>query len=93
MGLFGKPRELKRLDERLVAGRIALSMIDRLPEDQQQRALATVPGDIVDAAGRAASAGHADGARAMLTKARETPPQSSAADRWPAIIDGALAEL
>lgn len=93
MGLFGKPRKLKQLDHEVTAARIALSMFDRLPADKQQHVLVTAPREIRDAAMAAAGSGHAVAARDMLTEARAQAPKSSAAERWPGIVDSALAAL
>lgn len=93
MALFGKPRQVKKLDQEIAAARIALSMFDRLAPDHQQHLLATAPREIREAAATAAAAGESGLARKVLTDARARAPDSTVADRWPGIIDEALAAL
>lgn len=93
MGLFGKPRTIKKLDMEIMAARVALSMIDKLPPDHQQRVLATAPQEIAQAAKAAAVAGQGEAARTLLAGARAKAPSSSAADRWPEMIDVAIAAI
>jgi hypothetical protein len=94
MPLFGgKPREIKALDQHVMAARVALNMYDSMPAGQREQALATAPADILEATQKAKAAGHGDAARQLLTQAKAKAPNSSVAVRWPEFIDGALAAL
>jgi hypothetical protein len=94
MPLFGgKPRQIKALDQSIMAARIALNLFDSMPPAQQERALATAPTDIRESTERAAAAGHGDAARKVLVEERAKAPTSSVADRWPVFIDHALAAV
>ena len=57
--MFGKPKQLKKLDDQGDGGRIALSMYDTLPSEGKERVVAVAPREIRHAAVAAARAGHA----------------------------------
>lgn len=76
VGLFGKPKALKNLQTELLAALVACDMSARLTPEHQQRIATTAPAEVAQAARKAAAAGLAVEARAMLEEKRQNPPKA-----------------
>ena len=93
MGLFGKPKQLKNLDQQLTAARISFGLFEKLPPDRKQHLLDTAPSMIAKATADAVGAGHAASAKEMLDQASRQTPSGATETQWQTALASALVEL
>ena len=93
MGLFGKPRQVKDLDNHLTATRIGFGMFDRMPAANQAMFLERGPTDVAIAARAAVRAGHTSAAGELLATAASSVPPGATAEQWQRVIDAGNAAL
>ncbi len=93
MALF-TPKTIKTLRLEITAANVACAVSLKADPEHQARIAATAPREISAAASAAATAGQADAAREMLTKALDNPPAACPpGTSWAEIIQGGLDAL
>jgi hypothetical protein len=93
MGLFGKPKQLKHLDNKLTAARMSFGMFARLPEQNKQHFLNSGPREVSQAVAAAVRAGHAAPAKKMLDQAASQTPSGATEEQWRTFLAGGFNEL
>jgi len=90
LGRQKKIRQLEQLKASIIATRVMLQSIDKMPADVRERFDGAM---VADAATKALRAGHAEAARAMLTTAIADVPAGVDATQWSGILQPALRVL
>lgn len=91
--MFGKPKQLKKLSNELMATKMSVSIYDRMPESNRRHFMATAPGSLAKAVSDAVNAGHREAAEEMVREAAGEVPAGATPDRWAQIMAPAMAAV
>jgi hypothetical protein len=91
--VFGKPRQIKKLEVNLLATQTLFGLYGKLPPDKQRLAMQNNPRDLAEGVRRAVAAGHAVQAREMVEATSTRVPAGVTAEQWANIMRHAFDEL
>lgn len=91
--MFGKPRQLKKLEVSLLATQTIFGMYERLPPDKQRLVMKNDPASLAKDVRKAVVAGHSVGAREMVESTARKQPAGVSPEQWANIMRHAFDEL
>jgi hypothetical protein len=87
------PKEISRLEQEIIAAKVALSLASRFDEARRRHTIQTAKTSLQQAAAVAAKAGHSEAARGVIEKHSSPPADPAGAAAWPDVVAAGLAEL
>lgn len=91
--MFGKPKQVKKLEVQLISTQTIFKMFGQLPADKQEHVMQSSPRRVAEAVEAAVAAGHGQAARQMVELAASSVPAGATAEQWSQVMDQALAAL